>query len=73
MRVRTAVRQLRKPSILESNVNHVYRIQDVLREGMLDLSVVNNTLRGSSTLRGEVLVQAIKDGTPIETNKGIVK
>ena len=73
MRVRTAVRQLRKPSILESNVNHVYRIQDVLREGMLDLSVVNNTLRGSSTLRGEVLVQAIKDGTPIETNKGTVK
>ena len=73
MRVRTAVRQLRKPSILESNVNHVYRIQDVLREGMLDLDVVNNTLRGSSTLRGEVLVQAIKDGTPIETNKGTVK
>lgn len=73
MRVRTAVRQLRKPSILESNVNHVYRIQDVLREGMLDLSVVNNTLRGSSTLRGEVLVQAIEDGTPIETNKGTVK
>ena len=40
---------------------------------MLDLSVVNNTLRGSSTLRGEVLVQAIEDGTPIETNKGTVK
>ena len=56
----------------ESHVNHVYRIQDVLREGMLDLSVVNNTLRGSSTLRGEVLVQAVKDGTPIETNKGKV-
>ena len=66
------IRQLRKPSILESNVNHVYRVQDFLREGMLDLSVVNNTLRGSSTLRGEVLVQAIKDGTPIETNKGKV-
>ena len=66
------IRQLRKPSILESNVNHVYRVQDLLREGMLDLSVVNNTLRGSSTLRGEVLVQAIKDGTPIETNKGKV-
>jgi hypothetical protein len=67
------VKQLRKPSILESNVNHVYRIKDLMKESMLDLGVVNNTLRGSSMLRGEVLVQAVKDGTSVETSKGNVK
>ena len=73
MSLQKYVKQLRKPSILESNVNHVYRIKDLMKESMLDLDVVNNTLRGSSILRGEVLVQAVKDGTPIETNKGTVK
>ena len=56
----------------ESHVDHVYRIQDMLQETMLNPKILKNTLRGSSTLRGEVLVQAIKDGTPIETNKGTV-
>jgi len=64
------VKQLRPRD--ETYVPHVDRIQSLF-EGMLDLDVVNNTLRGSSTLRGEVLVQAVKDGTPIETNKGTVK
>ena len=70
MRVKTALRQVRPRT--ENTVNHLDKIQNLLGEGMLDLSIVNNTLRGSSTLRGEVLVQAIKDGTPIETNKGKV-
>jgi len=65
------VRQL-KPRT-ENYIPPVDRIQLFLHEGMLDLSVVKNTVRGSSTLRGEVLVQAVKDGTPIETNKGVVK
>ena len=67
------VRQVRP--IQESHVNHLDKIQNLysLYEGMLDLKILNNTLRGSSTLRGEVLVQAIKDGTPIETNKGTLK
>jgi len=56
------VRQLRPRT--ESYTPHVEQIQSFLHEGMLDLSVVKNTVRGSSTLRGEVLVQAIKDGTP---------
>ena len=64
-----------KPRLTESHVPHVDRIQSIysLYEGMLDLKILKNTLRGSSTLRGEVLVQAIKDGTPIETNKGTLK
>ena len=70
MRIKTALRQVRPRT--ENTVNHLDKIQNLLGEGMLDLSIVNNTLRGSSTLRGEVLVQAIKDGTPIETNKGKV-
>ena len=70
MRVKTALRQVRPRT--ENTVSHLDKIQNLLGEGMLDLSIVNNTLRGSSTLRGEVLVQAIKDGTPIETNKGKV-
>ena len=65
------VRQVRPRT--ESYIPPVDRIQSFLHEGMLDLSVVKNTVRGSSTLRGEVLVQAVKDGTPIETNKGAVK
>jgi len=67
------VRQVRP--VQESHVNHLDKIQNLysLYEGMLDLKILNNTLRGSSTLRGEVLVQAIKDGTPIETNKGTLK
>ena len=64
------IKQLRPRD--ESYVPHVDKVQSLF-EGMLDLDVVNNTLRGSSTLRGEVLVQAVKDGTPIETNKGTVK
>ena len=70
MRIKTALRQVRPRT--ENTVSHLDKIQNLLGEGMLDLSIVNNTLRGSSTLRGEVLVQAIKDGTPIETNKGKV-
>ena len=65
------VQQLRPRT--ESYTPHVDKVQSFLHEVMLDLSVVKNTVRGSSTLRGEVLVQAIKDGTPIETNKGDVK
>ena len=71
MGIKNYVRQVRP--VQESYVNHLEKIQSFLFEGMLDLSVVNNTVRGSSTLRGEVLVQAVKDGTSIETNKGVVK
>ena len=71
MSLQKYVKQLKPRN--ESYVPHVDRIQSFLFEGMLDLSVVKNTVRGSSTLRGEVLVQAVKDGTPIETNKGAVK
>lgn len=64
--------------VVTEKVNHVERMRAHLREmhifeSMLDLKILKNTLRGSSTLRGEVLVQAIKDGTPVETNKGTVK
>ena len=71
MSLRGYVRQL-KPRT-ENYIPPVDKVQSYLTEGMLDLKIVNNTLRGSSTLRGEVLVQAVKDGTPIETNKGVVK
>ena len=70
MSLQKYVKQLRPRN--ESYVPHVDKIQNLfsLYEGMLDLDIVYNTLRGSTTLRGEVLVQAIKDGTSIETNKG---
>ena len=61
----------RQESNLLKKVDQITNL--VLSEAMLDIAVLNNTLRGSSTLRGEVLVQAVKDGTAIETNKGIVK
>jgi hypothetical protein len=71
MGIKNYVRQVRP--VQEAHVNHLDRIQSFLSEGMLDLNILKNTLRGSSILRGEVLVQAVKDGTPIETNKGVVK
>ena len=61
----------RQESNLLEKVDQITNL--VLSEAMLDIAVLNNTLRGSSTLRGEVLVQAVKDGTAIETNKGTVK
>ena len=71
MSLQQYVRQVKPRN--ESYTPPVDKIQNFLSEGMLDLKILKNTLRGSSTLRGEVLVQSVKDGTPIETNKGNVK
>ena len=62
-----------KPRLTESHVNHVDRIQSLLYEAKgLDISILQNTLPGQDMLRGQVLVDAIKNKTPLQTTKGLV-
>ena len=62
-----------KPRLTESHINHVDRIQSLLYEAKgLDISILQNTLPGQDMLRGQVLVDAIKNKTPLQTTKGLV-
>ena len=62
------IKQLRPRD--ESYVNHVDKIQSLLSEVKgLDIAILQNTLPGQDVLRGQVLVDAIKNQTSLETTK----
>ena len=70
MSLQPYIRQLRPRN--ESYIPHVERVQNLFEAKGLDLSIVQNTIPGSQTLRGQVLIDAIKNGTSLETTKGSV-
>ena len=70
-RLKNIVRQV-KPVLERRSIDYVDRVQNLLNEATINIGTLQKTLSGTDILRSTILLDAIKNQTPLETTKGNV-
>ncbi len=71
LRAVDAARKLRRP-VREDYIPPVDKVQNLFEAGNINIGVLKKELPNSNVLRIQVLLDAIKNQTPLETTKGTV-